>query len=99
MHKTTGVKKVSTTVTWQALILAKCASIFWNCSSSNVMKILFSYLKIPIIKERVHIWLKVINFTVFYGCPCFLNMVMDNVYDKQLKSKGPENWKKLVEFN
>ena len=30
-------------------------------------------------------------YYVFYGCPCFLNMVMDNVYDKQLKSKGPEN--------
>ena len=52
---------------------------------------LFSYLKIPVVRKRVPFGVKEIFLVMFGGCPYFLNKALDKVYSKQLRSYDPAN--------
>ena len=52
---------------------------------------LFSHLKVLIIRKRVPFCLKVIFFVMFGGCPSFLNNALDKVNSKQLRKYDPAN--------
>ena len=74
--------------------LGKMCVHFWSCPSYNVMKMLFSYSYLSIIK-KVFIW-TVILFVIFGGCPYFLNKALHNVHTKKLRNSDPTNWIKYI---
>ena len=97
MKKVPGVKNISTTMQHDKQLSRKIVRPFFGVVllKNKKIKILFSNLKIPIIKKRVPFCLKVIFFVMFGGCPSFLNKVLDKVHSKRLRSYDPANRTKV----